>query len=293
MKIDYVVPMVFTDDPEWQSAYSRSGLPSLWNDIYAVRYRSWDTEELLIRCIMKFMPWIGKIHVLLSGRGQYRGWMTKYEKVYPVYHEDFIPKKHLPVFNSCTIEMFLPFIPNLSEHFIYANDDMFPMSPLEPTDFFDGGLPCQVLNEKPFPIVPNIFQTKCMNQQNMVGSVFGRSFTNTWLRNGHSLAPMLLSEGRKVRERFWNEIERGISNYRSEYSYNQYIYVLWQQFSGKYHQSAPKRTYLSVRKSVEFVERALGEKNLGIVCMNDHECCSDITPYADVLRKALKRILKQ
>jgi hypothetical protein len=34
--------------------------------------------------------------------------------------------------------MFLHRIPGLSERFIYGNDDMFPLSQLEPEDFFRG-----------------------------------------------------------------------------------------------------------------------------------------------------------
>ena len=45
-----------------------------------------------------------------------------------------MPQQCLPTFNSTTIEMFLPKIPDLAEHFIYGNDDMYPMAPSQPSD---------------------------------------------------------------------------------------------------------------------------------------------------------------
>ena len=54
-------------------------------------------------------------------------------------HEDFIPQEYLPTFNSTCIEMFLHQIPNLSEYFLYANDDIFVIQPLIETHFFKRG----------------------------------------------------------------------------------------------------------------------------------------------------------
>ena len=39
-----------------------------------------------------------------------------------VDHKDFIPEKYLPFFSSEAIESFIPYIPGLSEHFLFAND---------------------------------------------------------------------------------------------------------------------------------------------------------------------------
>ena len=51
-------------------------------------------------------------------------------------HERIIPNELLPTFNSTTIEMYLHRIPDLAEQFIYSNDDMFPIRPLQISDFF-------------------------------------------------------------------------------------------------------------------------------------------------------------
>ena len=48
-------------------------------------------------------------------------------------HEDL-----LPVFNSLSIESVLWRIPDLSDHFIYFNDDVMLAKPTKPEDFFEG-----------------------------------------------------------------------------------------------------------------------------------------------------------
>lgn len=51
--------------------------------------------------------------------------------------KDIFPENTLPSFNSNAIESRIPFIPNLSEHFLYLNDDCFFGQCLEPSYFFD------------------------------------------------------------------------------------------------------------------------------------------------------------
>jgi hypothetical protein len=66
-----------------------------------------------------------------------------------VDHRDIVPAEFLPTFNSVTLELFIHRIPNLSEHFVYANDDMFVGSPLPPNFFFNAsGNPIVILREK-------------------------------------------------------------------------------------------------------------------------------------------------
>ena len=65
--IDFVVPMVFPQDAEWKRSFARYHN----NDALAnVRFRSWGTEELLIRCVLRFMPWVRTIHILLASESQ-------------------------------------------------------------------------------------------------------------------------------------------------------------------------------------------------------------------------------
>ena len=65
-----------------------------------------------------------------------------------VKHKDYIPKQYLPTFNSNGILLFINKIPELKEHFVSFNDDMFLTSDVSPEDFFINGLPreCALLD---------------------------------------------------------------------------------------------------------------------------------------------------
>ena len=297
--IDLIIPMVFPADPEWQREYARySGRDARSH----VRYRSWDTEELLVRCCLKYMPWLRRIHILLARESQVQGWMeriadaqtaTDGPRLSIVFHRDFMPGKCLPCFSSPCFEMFLGDIPGLSEQFIYANDDMFPLSPLAPEDFFRGGLPCQHVREEPFPAIPNMFQRKCMFQQNMIGAPFGRSFSTTWLRGGHSFAPLLKASCREVWRRHGRELERHLYPLqRTDRSCNHYIFWLYQHFAGLYVDHAPRRQLVLDSVPTDSLAAIIRDPGAGIVCINDNESIRDWRRRAAVVREALEDKVK-
>ena len=70
-------------------------------------------------------------------------------KVADCFTQGFIPQKYLPTFNSHPIEWNFHRIKNLSEHFVYFNDDIFLLQPIEPTDFFRDGKPVDMLALQP------------------------------------------------------------------------------------------------------------------------------------------------
>ncbi len=52
-------------------------------------------------------------------------------KLIIITHKDIIPEIYLPTFNSLCIELYLYNIPNLSNNFIYFNDDMIVLDNYE------------------------------------------------------------------------------------------------------------------------------------------------------------------
>lgn len=288
--IDYVVPMVFNDDPLWQSDFARAGGRYDESNPYDfVRYRSWGLEHLLIRCVKKFMPWVRTIYVILARKSQWKEWMDE-EGVRVVYHEDFIPKKHLPVFNSRAIEMFLKDIPNLSEQFLYGNDDMFPLAPMQEWDFFSGGLPCLQHTEHEIPEHPNNFHLACLNGLNFIGRDFGVEFKGTILKDGHCITPMLKSTWEYLWDKYGEEIDRSVTAFREPCNFNQWLCPWWHHLSGKYVDKAPARVYVSIKKNVDEVVKVIKEAR-GIVCINDNECEKDYMKYGRAVKKAIENKL--
>lgn len=283
--IDLVVPMVFPEDKEWQRDFSHhhSG-----DACHNVRFRSWGTEELLIRCFEKYMPWLHAVYILLARDSQVQPWMAKYSKVKVVLHREFIPKKYLPCFSSPCIEMFLSRIPDLSEHFIYANDDMYPLSPLQPNDFFLYGKPCVHLCDQFFPEMPNVFHRKCLNQQNMIGAPFGKHYARTWLYTGHSYAPMLKTVCEAVWRRYGEKIEKTISPLsRNDHSFNQYIYLLYQHFAQLDIDHATRTQYADENKVTQNIPSLINDPIAGVVCLNDNENIADWEARAKLVRETI------
>lgn len=287
MEIDYVVPMVFPEDVLWQRDFKKCN--SAYIDKH-VRWRSWGTERHLIRLVKKNMPWVRTIHVLLARKSQLQYWMND-EKVHVVYHSDFIPQRLLPLFNSCAIEMFLHRIPGLSEYFLYGNDDMFPLAPLDEKDFFVDGKPCIRMTEHPYPTEPNTFQRSCMHGLNFVAKRFRKRYNDTWLKNGHSIAPIVKQTCEYLWEIGGDEMEMSVTSFRTDYNFNQYIYSWWQYLSGQYVEKAPATRYIGTAyTSIDDAVETIRLQD-SIVCINDSHEIKDCREYAEKVREELNKLI--
>lgn len=80
-------------------------------------------------------PWIRNVFIVTNG--QIPSWLdTSNPRVKIVTHSEiYRDKTALPTFSSPSIELNLHHISNLSDYFIYLNDDVFFGSPVFPNDF--------------------------------------------------------------------------------------------------------------------------------------------------------------
>lgn len=170
--IDFVITWVDGADPAWKKQkdeYSRletgsaevTGEPADF-DGRDERYRDYGLLAYWFRAVEKFAPWVRKVHFVTWGH--LPKWLnTDCSKLNIVKHEDFIPREFLPTFNCNAIEMNLHRIKDLSEHFVYFNDDTFLTRPVKETDFFIDGKPCDMLAFQPVvanpenPIMSHLF----------------------------------------------------------------------------------------------------------------------------------------
>ena len=284
--------MVFPDDIHWRREFTRQAWQSHMNiSPESARYRSWGTEELLIKCVRKFMPFVRDIIIILSNESQVQAWMNQ-EGVRVVFHDSFIPSRHLPTYNSRTIEMFLKDIPGLSRFFLYGNDDMFPLSPLKRTDFFVRNKPCQSYFESPYPERPSQFEMACMNGLNFVARDFGKVYTKTWLKNGHSISAIDKNTCTTLWDKHAAEIEASISKFRKVKNFNQYIYGWYQHLSGKYVEREPTRHYAGPRAGMQRTLNLIKQPDCGIVCVNDNDTLFAYHRHAADVRKAITKKLQ-
>lgn len=232
--MDLVVPYVNCSDQIWQDQLRIHGKITITkNNI--VRFRSWGTLRYMFRGVAKYMPFIDRIVLIVSGPSQVPTWVNT-NTVKVVYHKDFIPAHHLPTFNSCTIEAFLPNIKDLSEKFIYTNDDMFPIALCAEEDFFTEDLPNLkfVVHEKYDH--KQMFRNQCRSGVDLMLSTLGMEPYEPGyiIRPYHITVPMLKSTLDKVHELCGPQIDASATMLRKERNINQYIYSYYHYFTDTY-----------------------------------------------------------
>ena len=138
-KIDFVITWVDGNDPEWQA--EKAKYQSNKGDTRASRYRDWGFLRYWFRGIEKNAPWVNRVFFVTWGH--IPPWLnTDHPMISIVKHSDYIPEKYLPTFSCRPIELNIHRIKDLSERFVYFNDDMFLLDTVTPNDFFIDGLPC-------------------------------------------------------------------------------------------------------------------------------------------------------
>jgi hypothetical protein len=100
------------------------------------RFLENDELRYSIRSAMMYLPWIRNIFIVTNN--QTPRWIdTNDPRIRIINQKDLVDEGLNPVFNSAAIEFGFYKIKDLSEHFIYANDDMFVGKHLEKSFFFD------------------------------------------------------------------------------------------------------------------------------------------------------------
>ena len=138
--IDAVYTWVDSSDKNWQKSREKYAPESKSYRYPPVDYP--DTElELSILLLFQNAPWINNVYIVTCN--QIPKFLSKNPKIQQykhkikiIDHSKIIPKKCLPVFHSHAIEQGLHKIPNLTENFIYLNDDFFITRRVEPWHFF-------------------------------------------------------------------------------------------------------------------------------------------------------------
>ncbi len=147
-KIDFVLPWVDATDATWQRkkrSYKDEIACYNENDHGELRYRDTQTLKYVLRSIEQNCPWYGKIVILTEGHKP--SWIdSSHPKIEFVSHDEFyFYQEHLPTFNSTSIEMNLVNLENISEKFVYLNDDLIIWNSVGKERFFKDELPVDFL----------------------------------------------------------------------------------------------------------------------------------------------------
>lgn len=140
--IDVVFTWVDPNHPKWKKEkeyWEKKLLPGRRSSkaMEFSRYSSFDEIRYGLRSVHQYLPWVRRIF-LVTNHGTYPQWLNRHDRrIKIVDYRMLLPKRSLPSYNSNAIEAFLHRIPGLSEHFVYFNDDLLVLKPLQPGHFID------------------------------------------------------------------------------------------------------------------------------------------------------------
>jgi hypothetical protein len=139
--IDFVIPWVDGNDPEWQKQKAAYDKNTTKDDVN--RYRDFDNLQYFFRGVEKYTPWVNKIHFITWGHVP--DWLdVNHPKINIVRHTDYLPKEYLPTYSSHPIEINIHRIDGLAENFVYFNDDTFILKSIKEGEFFKNGVPLDI-----------------------------------------------------------------------------------------------------------------------------------------------------
>lgn len=309
-KIDFILTWVDGSDPKWiadKHKFQNTSILTETNDDSNAECRYQPDTELLrywFRAVEKFAPWVNRIHFVTCG--QKPNWLNEnHQKLNLVNHQNYIPSQFLPTFNANTIEMNFHHIENLSEHYVYFNDDIFLLRPIEKNFFFKKGNPVlptdlryykgvdynnwsrlifndYCLVNKSFNIQHSIWKNKSkwFNVKNLGIKSVIKNFVcykiNTTLPvglYGHVAHPHLKSTLQEIWDKYPDIMDRTMKHkFRSDDQVNQWLLCAWNQAKGCFY---PTREYkigknISLSPSnVEFVCETIRKQSYPQICIND------------------------
>ncbi len=281
--VDIVYLWVDGNDPEWQA--KRNAFLGKTTEVSEInckgRYVNNDELKYSLRSMSQYAPWLRKIFIVTDN--QTPKWLdTSNPKVQIVDLKEIMPTECLPCFNSSLIEYFLSQIPDLSEHFLYANDDMFINKPVQISDFFTSeGFPIVRLTRKPFRRLRWFWREKICrnplknysatiaNASKLVQEKFGVYYSGM---SHHNIDSYRKSDCRRVSEEImYKEFSAGYTNHvRSRSDIQRIVY--------SYAALAEKRAELCYVTNKESMHVAIHKKHHYaplFFCMNDSEYAND------------------
>lgn len=324
-KIDFVLTWVDGNDAEW---YEQKKLfeNKIAGDDRAQRYRDWDNLRYWFRAVEKYAPWVNRIFFVTWGHVP--EWLNvSHPKIKIVKHSDFIPEEYLPTFNTNVIEMNFHRIPELNEHFVYFNDDVFLNDKVTEQDFFLNGLPCDMLAFQPVVVKPEntimahiflnnaVILSKYFNKRSNVKSqplnyfnpgyppiYFMYNFLElafplfTGFFTVHGAAPLCQETYRIIWEKeqaYLDEMCR--HKFRDKGDVNQYLLREWQKLSGSFHAKNILKDfrYFEMGNNNTNLIQTIKKKKAKVICMNDTNSQIEFEKAKIELQQAFAAVLPE
>lgn len=168
--VDAVITWVNGNDPSHKAKMKHylKDNTSLNSKSFNMRFTQINEIEFTVKSILKYANFVRNIFIVTDNQipdflKNKKDASVKYPNVHIIDHKVIFKEylHYLPTFNSLPIESLLYKIPNLSEHFLYFNDDLFLANKTKVQDFFIDGKP--VLRGFWTPFYEDIWYKKILN----------------------------------------------------------------------------------------------------------------------------------
>lgn len=318
-KIDFVILWVDGSDPVWLEE-KKKYKPEIDITNEANRFRDWDNLKYWFRAVEKYAPWVNNIFFVTYGHLP-KFLNTENPKLRIVNHKDIIDEKYLPTYNSSAIEMNIFKIKDLSEQFVYFNDDVFLTDYVKSTDFFVDGIPCDEFCESPITPTMDPFTNLLFNDLAIISKYYDKTATKKLLKgkyynfkyginnfrtlllapysrfvgfyNPHYCQAFLKSYFEKAYRLETEAFENTFSHkFRHREDINQYLVRYLQLLDGNFLPRSSKfaKSYV-LSSDNDSITNAIIKQRYKAICLNDNDPGIDFTKVQNEINSAFQKIL--
>lgn len=281
--VDIVYTWVDGDDPEWRKKQQRALAELTGGEVNETavsqsRYQSRDELKYSLRSVEYYASWVN--HIYLVTDGQVPEWLnTEHPKITVVDHREiFSDPEVLPVFNSHAIESQLHHIAGLSNQYLYMNDDILFMRPVEPSLFYTGnGMSKFFPSNAPLDVdepsardMPVLSAAK--RNRSHIETHFDRTVTNKFKHTPHPQLKEVMEEFETEHPELFSKVAASRFRHPEDYSIPSalYHYVAYAKRRAV-DSNAIRYAYLDIAS--EDAEQVLADllkrRNLDVLCVND------------------------
>lgn len=271
--IDLVITYLNNNDKKWQRDYKTySIIEKKKYDPFGIRFRNWNNFKYVLRSIANYMSFINNLYIVVSDESQIPEYVnTDTAKI--IFHKDIIPEKYLPTFNSNTIELFIYKITELSENFLYTNDDIFITNNISAKDFYDNEMNPKIDVFEKRISRNNVYINSLRNTQELVLNEHNVTFKSklSLLRSNHSINPMKKSMWEYYWDKYKNEMSNSITRFRDKSNITQELSNYHFFIKDKNNVTKRNTRYFSFINNTTYdLENLINDKNITAICINDN-----------------------
>lgn len=285
-KIDEPIDLVYTwvdgEDPTWlrkKSMYLPQSEREDFNEtaFHAARFKSRDELRYSLRSVEYYANWVN--HIYLVTDDQVPEWLdTDNPKITVVSHREiFANSSDLPVFNSHAIESQLHRIPGLSEKYIYMNDDIFFLRPVDPELFFTGnGLARFFVSTAPIDFSPLSSSdmpvlSAAKNNRLLISERFGKTVVNKFKHTPHPQLKSVIQQMEEENPELFAKVASSRFRHPDDYSITSSLHHYFAYCIGRAIDASLKYAYCDLgRPDLEpYLVRTALRKDVDLMCVND------------------------